>query len=142
MSDLRLVTEIDAENPTRHDLQLIAGQLQWTGTDIYDADDQADMIAQRVRCRLLLMRGEWYLDQRVGVPWRQTMAAKGTTTARMARIIRRALLGVPGIRRVLDVTVTVNSITRTASISFRVEGDARAVIGPITIDVPYVVTET
>ena len=142
MGDLKLVVSVNAENPIPHDLELIAGQLQWAGLDQYDAGDQGDMIAQRVRCRLALIKGEWYLDQRVGVPWRQAMAAKGTSRARMARIIRAALAGVPGVSRVKDVTVTTSAITRTAAISFAVEGDAGRVIGPITVDVPFVVAET
>ena len=142
MGDLKLTTTIDGDNPTLHDLELSLGQIQWTGIDQYDAEDQAEIIAQRVRCRLQYLKGEWYLDQRAGVPWMQAMAAKGTTRARMARIIRAALASTPGVSRVKSVTVAATTIDRSATITFAVEGDARRVIGPITLDVPFIVAET
>lgn len=138
MSDLKLTTAVDAENPVVHDLQLAAGQLQWGGLDPYDPADQAAMIAQRIRCRLQFMQGEWYLDQRQGVPWRQVLTAKGTTKARIAAIFRSAISAVPGVKHVRSVTVSQDFITRTATVTFSAVGDAQQVIGPTTIDLPFI----
>ena len=138
MADMRLTTAVDAENPVVHDLQLIAGQIQWVGLDPYDAADQAAMITQSVQCRVLYMQGEWYLDQRQGTPWRQTLMAKGISKTRMAAVLRSAIAAVPGIKHVTSVEVELDYVSRVASVTFAAVGDAQQVIGPTTLDLPYV----
>ena len=44
MSDFKLVTAVDAENPVVHDIEIRNGQIVWVGLDAYDAEDQAAMI--------------------------------------------------------------------------------------------------
>ena len=141
MSDIKLVTTIDAENPVKHDIEVRNGQVQWVGMDPYDAEDQAAMIAQRVACRLLWIRGEWYLDQRGGTPWR-TLMAKGTTTARMERIFRTVIAGTPGIASVNSVSVSVDPETRLGTVTWTATMDAGRQIGPVVLDTPFVVRET
>ena len=141
MSDLKLTTTIDAENPVLHDLEVVAGQIQWVGMNIYDADEQAEMIVQRVNCRLLFIKGEWYLDQNKGNPW-HALVAKGTTAARMERIFGNVIGGTPGIAAVTRVTVTKNNTTRVATVTWSASADAGAQIGPVALDTPFVVRET
>lgn len=141
MSDLRLVTVVDAENPTAHDLMVVSGQILWAGMDLYAASEQATMIAQRVRCRLLMIRGEWYLDQRLGTPWRDVLTAKGTSVARMERIFREVIAGTPGVAAVTACTVSLDHITRTAEVVFRATADTGQVVGPVTLSVPFIVSE-
>jgi hypothetical protein len=139
MSDLKLTTAVDPENPVLHDLEVRNGQLVWVGLDPYDEDEQAAMIGQRCVCRLELLAGEWYLDQRQGVPWQQVLLRKGTTRARIARVIRAALEAVPGVRYVRSVEVSTNATSRVGTVTFEVVGDANAVIGPVTLDLPFIV---
>jgi hypothetical protein len=139
MSDIRLTTAIDAENPVAHDLEVRAGQIVWVGLDPYDAEDQGDMIAQRCRCQLRWLAAEWYLDQREGVPWQQTLMQKGVTRARIARVIRAALRGVPGVRLVRSVEVTSDPVTRRAVVTFDVVGYANATVPTSTLDMPFLV---
>ena len=141
MSDIKLTTTIDADNPTLHDLEIRDGQIQWVGLDPYDSDDQAAMIAQRVACRLLKIRGEWYLDQKRGTPWRE-LTAKGTTTGRMERIFRSVIEGTPGISSVASIAVTSDPETRLATVTWTGYMDTGQQIGPVELDTPFVVTET
>ena len=141
MSDLRLSLAVDAENPVVHDLMLENGQLLWAGLDEYDAEDQGRMIAQRVACRLLFLRGEWYLDQREGTPWREVLTAKGTSKARMERIFRRVLEDTPGVARVVSIAIRSDPVTREASVVFQVLGDAGRAISQTTLNLPFLVTE-
>jgi len=141
MSDIKLVRSVTAENPVEHDLELASGQLQWVGMDLYDSDEQSDMIAQRVNCRLLYIRGEWYLDQNEGTPWR-VLWAKGTTVARMERIFRTVITGTPGIASVTRLLVTRSPATRHATVEWTARADTGAQIGPSTLDTPFIVRET
>jgi len=139
MSDVKLVTAVDTENPIAHDLEVRNGQIVWAGLDPYDAEAQGEMIAQRCRCRLRWLAGEWYLDQRQGVPWQHVLMAKGTTRARIARVIRSALEGVPGVRLVRRVDVTTDPATRSATVSFEVVGEREVEVPAVVLDLPFVV---
>jgi len=143
MSDFRLTTETDAVNPVVHDLMLDAtgSNLLWVGLDAYDTEDQARMIAQRIKCRLLMIRGEWYLDQRLGTPWRKVLTAKGTPPARMVRIFREVLGGTPGVAEVLECSVAIDKTTRIATMTFQVRAETGVVIGPETLDLPFIVRD-
>ena len=142
MSDLRLTRAVNAENPVLHDIHLVNGQIQWLGIDPYNATEQGNMIAQRVACRLLWMRGEWYLDQHQGCPWREVLWAKGVSVARKERTLRAVIEDTPGVASVPEVTVTVAHAARTATVTFRVVADSGRQIGPVTLDVPFLVRET
>ena len=56
--EAKLVTTPTAENPVVHDLELQNGQFVMVGGDINDAEDYSAMVAQRIVCRLLMVRGE------------------------------------------------------------------------------------
>lgn len=142
MSDLLLTRVVDAENPTVHDLRLVNGQIQWVGIDLYDADEQAAMIAQRIACRILWIKGEWYLDQKQGTPWLQALWAKGTSVLRAERILRRIITETPGVAAVTAMTITHDPITRISAVTFTARADTGAQIGPATLDLPFVVRET
>ena len=112
------------------------------GLDPYDAEEQGRMIGQRIACRLLFVRGEWYLDQRLGTPWREVLTKKGVKTARQERTLRSVIESAPGVASVPELTVTPNAQARTASVTFRVVGDSGRQIGPVTLDLPFVIRET
>lgn len=141
-TDLELVTAVDAENPTIHDLRLRDGQLEWVGVDLYDAEDQAAAIAQRAKQNLLLIRREWYQDMKIGVPWRETLLTKGTTDAQIVATIRKALEATAGIASVGTITITRDNVARSVAVTFQAVADAGYPVGPITLDVPFVMTET
>jgi hypothetical protein len=60
----------------------------------------------------------------------------------MARVFRSALAAVPGVASVVSVAVTRDESTRTASIRFEARGDNGRRIGPLTLDLPYLVRDS
>lgn len=128
MSDLYL-------DPQTHDLVVDdLGRLVMVGMTA-DADDQAAMIAQRVRCRLLWWRGEWYLDQRQGTPWREALLGR-PSDERIKRALADSLLSVPGVAAVVSLTVA-RGAGRSVTVTWSVRADTGAIIGPETLDLPY-----
>ena len=118
MATLRLVTEVSATNPTLHDLYLDdSGQLEIIGLDITDATDYARSVAQSIKCRLLMIRGEWYIDQRLGTPWRERIWKKGTSETVLYRMVQDVVLGTPGVRAVDSMEIEIDASTRTATVS-------------------------
>lgn len=118
MATLRLVTEVSATNPNLHDLYLDdSGQLEIIGLDITDATDYARSVAQSIKCRLLMVRGEWYIDQRLGTPWRERIWKKGTSETVLYRMIQDVVLGTPGVRAVDSMEIEIDASSRTATVS-------------------------
>jgi len=93
------------------DLDLTEGRLSLV--------DGLEAVRQRCLLRLRTYRGEWFMDQRVGMPWvPEVLGSKPVATAAVAQRIRQALLSTPGVTQVLAVTPTFDSRTRELSVAF------------------------
>lgn len=79
----------------------------------------ADAVAQRLRVRLKLWRGEWLLDANVGFPWRSILGEKGTERL-LEVMLRRAITECPGVRSLDRFALSVNANTRVATCAFTV----------------------
>lgn len=118
MATLRLVTAVTATNPNLHDLYLDdSGQLEFIGLAIADSTGYARSVAQSIKCRLLSVRGEWYIDQRVGTPWRERVWKKATSETVLYRMIQDVVLGTPGVRAVESMEISIDASSRTATVS-------------------------
>jgi hypothetical protein len=82
----------------------------------------AEEKAQKIRNRLQLFRGEWFLDVRVGVPYFASVFIKAPDLELVKRIFRRAIMSVEGVADVLDVVVKLNP-DRSLDYAFRAVDD-------------------
>jgi hypothetical protein len=99
------------------------GDLDTTGGEL-SLVTGAEAMAQQGKMRLRMLLGEWHLDQRQGMPWLQIILAVKPFPAEYAiSKIRQALLGVPGIVGVRNLSVTPEVSTRQASVSFEAVGN-------------------
>lgn len=77
-----------------------------------------DAVIQRVRCRFKFWLGEWFLDKRLGVPYREYILVKNPNTVLISFIFRRVLLGTPGVSSVSYFRATIDAPTRTLTADF------------------------
>ncbi len=81
--------------------------------------DGIDRIRQQCQIRLRTFRGEWFRDRRVGMPYYQEiLGVKPFNSGIAASRFRAALLGVPGVRDVQELTFDLNDSTRELAVSF------------------------
>jgi hypothetical protein len=140
MGSLRLVTVPSAANPNEHDLYLDdSGQLEWIGGGIADGESYSRMIAQRIKCRIRLVRQEWYLDLREGTPWREAIWRKGTTEETLKRVISDVIEKTPGIQDLRSIDVTLDSRARSASIEFQAVSDRNTEVTAADLDAPIII---
>jgi hypothetical protein len=140
MSDFKLALETDSNNPIAGDTYLDeSGQPVIIGDDIGDQEDYSQMILQRVYCKLQIAVGEWYLDQRQGVPWYGRILAKGITAPAIKRIVKLAIESVPGVQSVDTISVTLNKTNRTATIRFSGTTDTGSVVTNEQLDKPFII---
>ncbi|WP_407059281.1 hypothetical protein ACKZDW_02560 (plasmid) [Ralstonia syzygii subsp. celebesensis] len=78
--------------------------------------DQAEAVAQAVQTRLALWTGEWFLDVTDGTPWNTEVLGKYTKD-QYDGAIRGRILGTTGVTEITNYSSTVNSATRTLTIT-------------------------
>lgn len=78
----------------------------------------AEAIIQRIRVRFRFVKGEWFLDQRLGVPYFQEVFKKNPDTRLITEIFRTVLRTTPGVKKVDSFTAALDSATRTLSCTF------------------------
>jgi hypothetical protein len=140
MGSMRLVTAATVANPTLHDLFLDdSGQIEWIGGDINEAESYARMVAQRILCRILLVRQEWYLDQREGTPWRESIWRKGTTAATLKAVLSDVIEHTPGVQDLRTIDVTLNATARSATVEFEAVSDMQTMVTSAMLDAPIIV---
>ena len=82
--------------------------------------DTPECVAQAVRTRLQLWRGEWFLDETEGTPFNPAILGMHTRESRdMA--IRERVLETPGVREVLEYDGQVNADTRAFAVRLKID---------------------
>jgi hypothetical protein len=92
------------------DIDLSAGDLVFvTG---------ADAVAQHLKIRLRFVRGEWFLDQRVGIPYRSQIWVKNPNLAAIRTTYRRSILSTPGVDKLERIDLSFDAPTREMRLEF------------------------
>ena len=130
-TELKTVAVISQDNPVKGDLALVDGQFVLV--------DGAEGIAQHIRGRLELFRGEWFLDTREGMPYFEEVFVKNPDLDVIRSIFRKAILETPGVASVIDANVTMDSAKRTARVTFAALLDTNEIItsesfGPFIVE--------
>ncbi|WP_175788105.1 hypothetical protein [Burkholderia cenocepacia] len=75
-----------------------------------------DAVAQAVITRLRLLRGEWFLDTTVGMPWETDVIGKNTQGTADAAI-RACILGTIGVTEITAYASSLDSATRKLTVT-------------------------
>jgi hypothetical protein len=88
-----------------------------------------EAVAQGIRIRLQLWRGEWFLDLDAGIPYLPTEDGAVTEQAailgqrfdsvKARTAFRREILSTPGVVDIPELRITFDGPTRTLAIEFR-----------------------
>lgn len=73
----------------------------------------ADEAIQRLRVRFLFFLGEWYRDQRLGVPYYEHVLIKRPNLTLVRSLWRQLILDTPGITRLNRLTESFDPVART-----------------------------
>lgn len=77
-----------------------------------------DAVIQRVKVRFRFFLGEWFLDQRLGVPYYRDVLIKNPDTLLISSIFREVLLTTPGVKSVEYFKADLDRQTRKLSVDF------------------------
>lgn len=109
------------------DLDLSTGQLEFVS-------DETEEIAQRLRNRLYLGKGEWFLDTDQGIPYVQFIlgALTPSDVPAVRRMFSRVISETPGIDFVLSCELVPGAAPREWNLEFK----AKAVTGDVIVGGP------
>ena len=108
-----------------HDLDLTNQSLSLT------SDTNGQSIAQRLKIKLWMFKGEYFFNTEYGVPYYQEIFVKGATKDEVDQIFKTAILETPGVEEIIRYTSEFNRTLRTFTLDFTV----RTLYGPVTIEV-------
>lgn len=111
MNDLHLDSSYDLE-VVENDLVLTDGQ---------------EAIRQHVTQRLKTFLGEWFLDDRIGVPYFQEILKKGPNPTIVDSSLKNQIAGTPGVIDIKEFDLDLDNSSRELSLNFR----ARTIDGTI-----------
>lgn len=87
-----------------------------SGSIVLITGDEA--IVQQLSIRFKFALGEWFLDIRIGVPFFQEILVKNPNLTRVRGVYRQLILATPGIESIEEFSLTLDTATRTLSLSF------------------------
>lgn len=101
MSDIKLNTagDVDVSEP---DLQLTSG---------------IEAIDQHLKQRLRMFLGEWFLDNRIGLPYFQHILKKNPDPIVIDSVYKRQILTTPGVLELLSFNLDLDIPTRKLTVS-------------------------
>jgi len=91
------------------DFQIVNGRFVRAANGDFVVLTGREATKQRVRFRLMTMRGEWFLDTTLGPDYQRNFLAQEFQPAIASRDARAQIAQVPGVRSVKEVIVTKNS---------------------------------
>ncbi len=99
-------------DPLTHDLMLVDGAAQLVAS-----------VEQKIKIRLLFIRGEWFLDTEVGIPYLDQVFVKQPNLDLLRALYRTEIIETLGVLAVREMRVTFIAGTRRLSISFTADSD-------------------
>lgn len=122
-----LLLDLNPLSPSYGDLTWKNGPL----TPDYTTQSRVDIVAQRLRIRLLTFREEWFLDTGYGVPYFQRILGHKIKKSAVDLIFQREILLENGVKELTFFESTFEN--RKYSLSFRVKVTTGEESGLITI---------
>jgi len=80
--------------------------------------DGVDAISQHILIRLRFFQGEYFLDQRLGIPYYQDILIKNPNLVVVRSIYREAILETPGVLDITRFDLNFDSANRSLRVDF------------------------
>lgn len=114
------------------------GDLKITNGQLVLVTRVADVVAIELRNRFLFVKGEWFLDTRLGVPYIAFIFVKNPDLLLIRSLFRKIIIDTNGVVDVLEMTLGFDSTTRKLAFTFRAKCvDGNFVLGGS--DQPFIV---
>jgi hypothetical protein len=90
-------------------------------------------IAQAIRLRLQMLKGEWYLDESAGLPYFQEILVKNPNTAQIRKVIAERIEGTLGVSTLESLDLVFDRTARTLTVTFEVSTDTGELVDTLDL---------
>ena len=104
-----------ALNAKTHDIAIDSGNFRLI--------DNKERIAQQLRITLWEWLGEWFLDARDGVPYREYILVKNPNMKHIRQVLSDNIMKVDGVNRIDELNLKYDPKNRTLIVDFAVDTD-------------------
>lgn len=104
------------------DLEVVLGETRLCTSE--------EAVAQDWKLRMGMWRGEWFVDQRVGIDYPNSILVKNPRTELLRSIFRKVTIETAGIKDILSLDFELNSKARTLNVTIEALFDSGAT-GPL-----------
>lgn len=77
-----------------------------------------ESVRQNLNQRLRAFLQEWFLDQRIGIPYFEQILVRKPNPLLAGNIFKAAIINAPGVIELLSFDLSIDSATRVASLTF------------------------
>lgn len=77
-------------------------------------------VVQKLKARLQFIKGEWFLDARIGLPYPDVIFEVGTDLNDVYDLLRETIMETDGVEILDSLTITPNADERSILVEFRV----------------------
>ena len=96
-----------------YDIQLVNFNFTFTGT-------VAKYVQQKLKIRLAIFRGEWYLNNQVGLPYFEDIFVKDPNLVFIEDLYKSQISSVDGVKEITSFELLADSQTRDFFVNFTV----------------------
>lgn len=87
-----------------------------------------ELTGQKIKQALLLFRGEWFLNNSVGLPYFEDILGKNKSLSRIETIFIRAIQSIPEVTSIESFTINFDNETRKVKVDFEVRDNQNNLI--------------
>lgn len=106
------MTIFDIKFNENHDLGLFCNDLAFA--------QEEDIVKQRLTIRLQFLLGEWFLDNRVGLPYTQFIFEKGSDISDIYTLIDNEIRNTEGVENIKSLDLSPSPDNRSLRVDFEV----------------------
>lgn len=85
------------------------------GLNVVDGEEAID---QQITIRLRTFLAEWFLDERVGIPYFRHILVKNPNIPLVHNVFRKTILSTPGVASVDSLNLDIDTVARTLTVTF------------------------
>lgn len=105
------------------DLLIDVNTKNFTLTDrsLIFTDSDSEYFAQILKIRLNIIKGEWYLNNEIGLPYFTEILVKNPNLSRIEDLFKREIVAVTGEQSIKSFSLDYNQTTRELTVTFTVQ---------------------
>ena len=115
------------------------GDLDLSSGNVVVVEDIAQCTAWKLTNLFRFFKGEWFLDQRVGIPYFQYVLVSSPNLPLIGNMFKRVCLDAPGVAAVTSLSLDYQPRTRNLTVNLALQTDEGAVLEG-GVGLPFVVT--